>query len=113
MDLFEDIISPKALAQLNDYIDYIQYTLLNPQAAKSVWEDALGTTERLESIAGSLRYCANSKLRKLGYKPIFFQHHDYVMLFRIEGNKAFVDAIFHQLQDYEKNFSQELQAPDS
>ena len=108
MDLFEVIISPKALAQLNDYIDYIQYTLLNPQAAKSVWEDALGTTERLESIAGSLRYCANPKLRKLGYKPIFFQHHDYVMLFRIEGNTAFVDAIFHQLQDYEKNFSQEL-----
>jgi plasmid stabilization system protein ParE len=105
MDSFEVIISPKALSQLNDYI---QYTLLNPQAAKSVWEDAIGTTERLESIAGSLRYCANSKLRKLGYKPIFFQHHDYVMLFRIEGNTAFVDAIFHQLQDYEKNFSQEL-----
>jgi hypothetical protein len=35
------------------------------------------------------------------------------MLFRIEGSTAFVDAIFHQLQDYEKNFSQELQAPDS
>ena len=81
---------------------------LTPQAAKSVWEDAVGTTERLESLAGSLRYCANPKLRKLGYKPIFFQHHDYVMLFRIEGNTAFVDAIFHQLQDYEKNFSQEL-----
>ena len=72
MDSFEVIISPKALSQLNDYIDYIQYTLLNPQAAKSVWEDAIETTERLESIAGSLRYCANPKLRKLGYKPIFF-----------------------------------------
>ena len=46
MDSFKVIISPKALAQLNDYIDYIQYTLLNPQAAKSVWEDAIGTTER-------------------------------------------------------------------
>lgn len=108
MDSFEVIISPKALSQLNDYINYIQHTLLNPQAAKSVWEDAMKTTERLESIAGSLRYCATPKLRKLGYKPMFFQHHDYVMLFRIESNRAFVDAIFHQLQDYEKNFSQEL-----
>lgn len=29
MDSFDVIISPKALAQLNDYIDYIQYTLMN------------------------------------------------------------------------------------
>ena len=29
MDLFDVIISPKALSQLNDYVDYLQYTLLN------------------------------------------------------------------------------------
>jgi len=29
MDSFEVIISPKALAQLNDYIGFIQYILLN------------------------------------------------------------------------------------
>ena len=33
MDSFDVIISPKALSQLNDYIDYLQYTLLNEQAA--------------------------------------------------------------------------------
>ena len=52
MDSFEVIISPKALSQLNDYIDYIQYTLLNPQAAKSVWEDAIETTEKLLPFTG-------------------------------------------------------------
>ena len=31
MDSYNVIISPKALSQLNNYIDYIQYTLLNEQ----------------------------------------------------------------------------------
>ena len=44
MDSFEVIISPKALSQLNDYINYIQYTLLNPQAAKSVRRKATTAT---------------------------------------------------------------------
>jgi hypothetical protein len=43
MDSFNVIISPKALSQLNSYIDYLQYTLLNDQAAYSVWQDALET----------------------------------------------------------------------
>lgn len=38
MDSFNVIISPKALSQLNSYIDYLQYTLLNDQAAYSVWQ---------------------------------------------------------------------------
>lgn len=41
MDSYDVIISPKALLQLDKYIDYIQYTLLNEQAAKSVWQDAI------------------------------------------------------------------------
>lgn len=47
MDSFDVIISPKALSQLNDYIDYLQYTLLNDQAACNVWQDALKTRDEL------------------------------------------------------------------
>ena len=38
MDSFEVIVSPEALEQLESYIDYLQYTLFNTQAAKSVWQ---------------------------------------------------------------------------
>lgn len=48
------IITPKALSQINAYIDYIQFTLLNNQAAKAVWDDANDTISRLETVAGSL-----------------------------------------------------------
>ncbi len=108
MDSFDVIISPKALSQLNDYIDYLQYTLLNEQAARNLWQDALDTRERLSKVAGSLKPCSHPQLKKNGYRPINFLLHRYLMLYRIEGKTAYVDAIYHQLQDYENTFADEL-----
>lgn len=108
MDSLEVIISPKALSQLNDYIDYLQYTLLNDQAAYNVWQDALETRNQLSKIAGSLKFCTHPLLRRNGYRAIHFMRHRYVMLYRVEGSTAYVDAIYHQLQDYENTFADEL-----
>lgn len=104
MDSFNVIISPKALSQLNSYIDYLQYTLLNDQAAFEVWKDAVETRERLASITGNLKFCNHSVLKKNGYRSINFLRHRYLMLYRIEGSNVYVDAIYHPLQNYEKNF---------
>ena len=108
MDSFDVIISPKALSQLNDYIDYLQYTLLNDQAAYNVWQDALETREQLSKVAGSLKFCAHPQLKKNGYRAIHFMRHRYLMLYRVEGKTAYVDAVYHQLQDYENTFADEL-----
>lgn len=108
MDSFEVIISPKALFQLNDYIAYLQYTLLNDQAAYNVWQDALETRNQLSKIAGSLKFCTHPLLKKNGYRAIHFMRHRYIMLYRVEGSTAYVDAIYHQLQDYENTFADEL-----
>lgn len=108
MDSFDVIISPKALSQLNDYIDYLQYTLLNEQAARNLWQDALDTRGQLSKVAGSLKPCSHPQLKKNGYRPINFLSHRYLMLYRIEGKTAYVDAIYHQLQDYENTFADEL-----
>lgn len=69
MDSFDVIISPKALSQLNDYIDYLQYTLLNDQAAYNVWQDALETREQLSKVAGSLKFCAHPQLKRTDTAP--------------------------------------------
>lgn len=108
MDSYDVIISPKALAQLESYIDYLQYTLLNDQAARNVWLDALETRDRLSRVAGSLKYCTHPKLKKAGYRSISFMRHRYLMLYRIGGTSVYVDAIYHQLQDYENTFADEL-----
>ena len=104
MDSFNVITTPKALSLLNDYISYIQYTLMNEQAAKAVWEDAMDTAAELEKVAGSLRPCDDPDLKSLGYRKINFLHHRYVMIYRIDGKNAYVEAIYHQLQDYENIF---------
>ena len=57
MVLFDVIISPKALSQLDSYIDYILNTLMNPQAAMNLWHDAEDTRKELSKCAGSLSYC--------------------------------------------------------
>ena len=108
MDSFEVIISPKALSQLSACIDYLQYTLLNDQAAHNVWQDAMETRDHLSKVAGSLKSCAHPRLKKHGYHVIHFMRHRYLMLYRIEGTTAYVDAIYHQLQDYENIFADEL-----
>lgn len=107
MDSFDVIISPKALAQLNNYIDYLQHTLLNDQAACNVWQDALKTRDQLSKVAGSLKFCSHPWLKKNGYRTINFQHHRYLMLYRVQGQTVYVEAIYHQLQDYENIFANE------
>lgn len=108
MDSFNVVISPKALTQLNDYIDYLQYTLLNEQAAYEVWQDALETRDQLSRVAKSLKFCSHPQLQKYGYHIIHFLRHRYLMLYRIEDCTVYVDAIYHQLQDYENFFADEL-----
>lgn len=108
MDSFDVIISPKALSQLNSYIDYLQYTLLNEQAACNVWQDALETREKLSRTAKSLKFCGHPLLEKEGYRVISFRRHRYLMLYRIKDETVYVDAIYHQLQDYENIFADEF-----
>ena len=106
---YEVIITPYAEQLLNSYIDYIQYTLLNEQAADNVLQDVLDTVSEIERVAGSLAYCKKRSLRNLGYRKINLLHHNYVMLYVIEGHTAYIDAIYHQSQDYENIFEDELQ----
>ncbi len=105
MDTFEVIISPEAKSQLSDYISYIRCSLMNEVAARSVYDDAIETGKRLSLVAGSLAYCKDERLRDLGYKAIYFRHHQYVMIYRIVGQVAYVDGIFHLRQDYENLFA--------
>ena len=105
MVLYDVVMTKKAESQLQEYVDYIVYTLLNDDAAKSVLADARETREALSKVASSLRYCDHPELRKREIRSIFFRKHQYVMLYRIEGTTVFVEAVYHQKQDYENIFS--------
>lgn len=85
MDSFKVIIAPEALEQLNSCVRYIRCILLNPTAAESVYDDAIETGAELSTVAGSLKFCDNERLRRYGYRAITFRRHQYVMIYRTEG----------------------------
>ena len=101
---YKIIITHSAQNQLDAAIHYILNVLQNEQAALSVMEDAEKTGHRLSYAAGSLKLCDDPELRALGYRMIHFKNHNYFMLYRIEDNTVYVDAIYHDLQDYENMF---------
>ena len=41
------------------------------------------------------------KLRELGYRTFHFKNHRYFMMYKVIGNIARIDGIYHDLQDYE------------
>ncbi len=77
-------------------------------AAKSILNDAQKTRETLATIADSLKLCDHPTLHELGYHAIKLEKHDYAMLYRVEGETAHVDGIYHLMQDYENLFASEL-----
>ena len=91
------VITSDAEKDLDSFIHYLLFEKKNEQAASSVLDDFEKTKQILSVVAGSLNYCANSQLKRLGYKRLNFQHHRYFMLFRLVNNLAIVDNIFHEL----------------
>ena len=98
---YKVIVTQDAEEDLDKFLHYLIYEKGNRQAAKNVLDDFEMTKERLKKIAGSLKDCDNPKLRFLGYKRINFIKHRYFILYRVVENKVIIDAIFHELQDYE------------
>ena len=70
--------------------------------------DAKITARRLSKVADALKVCDNPVLKKHGYRKIKFEKHDFVMIYRIQGGQVIVDGMFHELQDYEGIFTNEL-----
>ena len=79
----------------------ICYLKKNRQAATNLLKDFEASVEQLKYVANSLKFCSNPKLKMLGYRRIQFLRHRYFMLYRVSDGYVYVDAIFHNLQDYE------------
>lgn len=95
------VVTEDAEKDLDRFIFYLLFEKKNEQAARNLLDDFEATKQSLERVAGSLKHCENLKLRERGYKRINFMAHRYFVLYHLEEDKAIVDNIFHQLQDYE------------
>lgn len=103
MDSFKLIISDLAEADLEHFLDYLINQKKSYQAAQAVYSDFVRTKNRLKVVAGSLALDQDPDLQALGYHKIRFSKHAYFMLYRLEGNLAIVDRIYHESQDYKSD----------
>ena len=97
---YKVMITSDAEADLDGFIRYLLFEK-SDQAASNVLNDFEATKISLSRVAGSLKLCDNPRLRELGYRRMNFLSHSYFMLYRVEGDTAVADNIFHELQDYE------------
>ena len=102
------IISRYAQEQLRKYGSYLKYEKMNSQAADALMDDVIQTQHRLLNVAASLSYLKDRDLRMLGYKKIRLKKHRYLFIFRIQNDVAYIDAMYHELQDYENLFKEEV-----
>ena len=65
-------------------------------------DDALETLDELSRVAGSFHDVRKPGFE--GYKRINFLHHKYAMLYRLEGDIAYVVRVFHQSQELNSPF---------
>lgn len=98
---YKVVMTTDAEEDLDRFIRYLLFEKQNSQASSNVLNDFEATKQTLSNVAGSLKLCDNPRLNTLGYRKIHFLSHRYFMLYRVEGNLAIVDNIFHELQDYE------------
>lgn len=98
---YDIVLSVQAQTHFREIINYLIYELQNQQAAISVADDFDETIARLSHVAGSLKLCDDSVLRAKGYHTIRFRKHKYLMVYTVDGDRAYVEGIYHDLQDYE------------
>lgn len=95
------VLSVQAQTHFREIINYLLYELQNQQAAISVADDFNDTIARLSHVAGSMKFCDDSILRAREYRIIHFRKHKYLMVYTVDGDRAYVEGIYHDLQDYE------------
>lgn len=105
--VYEVIFSKLAMEQAEKYVDYLVNEKKNLQAARNLLQDFEDTTEALSLVADSLGYCKDPELKAMGYKIMHFRRHRYLWIYQVNGDRAEVKAMYHQLQDYENTFKTE------
>lgn len=98
---YEVVLTTQAKMQFRRILDYLLHDLESRQAAMNVADDFDETIIWLSHMAGSLKFCDDKVLRAKGYRTIHFRKHKYLMIYRIDDDRVYVEGIYHDLQDYE------------
>lgn len=90
---------------LRDYygcLDYVAFDLQNPLAAQRLDRAMMDALGRISDGAESYALYDHPGLKRHNYRKIHLRRYKYKILFHIDGDVVYIDAILHDKQDVEK-----------
>lgn len=91
-------VSPTALQELSDIVGYLSE--VSVPAAKTFMASFIEMLDNIGSELIEYRMARIPKLAAKGYRIALFDH--YVLLYKKEGDTAFIAHVFHQSRNYAK-----------
>ncbi len=95
-------ITERAEKHIEDIIIYILQQLKNPSAANAILNDIEEVYITLKQDAGVFALCENPYLASKGYHKLQLKHHNYVIIYVIDGDEVTIMGVFHTLENYLK-----------
>ena len=65
-----------------------------------VLEDIEHAYDLLEKMAESFAFCEDPYLQSKGYRKLILEKHDYVFIYRVDGETVYLTGFFHMLENY-------------
>lgn len=96
------IVTDDVERDLDNFVYYLLVEKMSDQAASALLDDYDETIIVLSKVAGSLKLLDDPELAAEGYRKIRLRRHNYYLLYRLDGDLAVVDRMFHDLQDLDK-----------
>ena len=94
------VVPARTNAQIDACIAYIAQVLRNPDAAHAVVDDISYAYRQLEDLPAAFPLCDDTYLRAKAYRKITLLHHNYVFIYRIDGNIVYLVGFFHMRENY-------------
>ena len=88
------ILSKNARRQLDRILGYYALDLSNVKIAKDILKDARATKEKLLQHVHEFQLCNDEYMAGLGFRKVYFENHDYMMIYLVDANIVTVTAIY-------------------
>ena len=94
------IISDSAQNEIENAVDYVAIKLNNPGAAESILADIKDIYNEIQYMPESLPLCSAPLLFRNEFRKALLKKHNYVFIFRIDGETVKIYGFFHTLENY-------------
>ena len=99
---WEVIETDDVQVDLDNFVYYLLVEKCSDQAANALISDYDETIDLLATMAGSLKLLDDPEFAAEGFRKIRLRKHDYYLIYGLEGDKAVVYRMLHDLQDIDK-----------